>query len=86
MEPASYHPSGTYNQELGARFLDDLWAPGICVTEYCRFVLSYSSDLHYVDSLIILILSCIKYLSLFYHTNIDVSLYVGGVLSVTGSS
>lgn len=32
MEPASYHPSGTYNLELGARFLENLWAPGIYVT------------------------------------------------------
>jgi len=59
---------------------------GIYVTEYYRGVLSDSSDLHFNNSLIILILSRMKYLSLLYHTNIDVSLYVGVVLSVTGSS
>jgi hypothetical protein len=85
MDPASYHPSGTYNLELGARFWENLWAPGIYVTEYCGIVLSDSSDLHCIDSLIILRLSCIKYLSLLYQMNTDVSLYVGVVLSVTGS-
>ena len=69
MEPASYHPSGIYNQELGAIFLDNSWAPGIYVTEYCRVVLSDSSDLHYVDSLIILILSCIKYVIVLPHAH-----------------
>jgi hypothetical protein len=86
MEPASYHPSGTYNLELGARFLENLWAPGVYMTEYCGIVLSDSSDLQCIDSLIILILSLIKYLLLLYQMNKDVSLYVGVVLSVTRSS
>jgi hypothetical protein len=86
MEPASYHPSGTYNLELGARLLENLWANGIYVTEYWGIVLSDSSDLHCIDSLIILILSRIKYLLLQYQTDTDVSLYVCVVLSVRGSS
>jgi len=85
MDPASYHPSGTYNLELGARFLENLWAPGIYVIEYCGIVLSDSSDLHCIDSLIILRLSRIKYLSLVYQMSTDVSLYVGVLLSVTRS-